>query len=313
MIDTRSVDGLEALILASADGELEAAFVPAAGMVGCSLQHRGEELLGQRGGLATYVADRTTMGIPLLYPWANRLSSRQFSVAGREVDLDAASERVASDPHGLPIHGLLAGARGWSVERHEAVDGGGALAAVFEFGVDRELLHAFPFPHEVAIEVTLVEATLRVETTVRASADSDVPVAFGYHPYLRLPDVPRADWVIEAPVTEQIEVDDRMIPTGGRRPVRIERGPLGARTFDDGYLAPANSAAMTLTGGGRRLEVSLGEGYPYTQVYAPADDEVVAFEPMTAPTNMLVDGGAELTVVPAGGSHGAEFTIRVEG
>ena len=34
---------LEAIVLAA--GELRAAFVPRAGMVGCSLTHRGEELL----------------------------------------------------------------------------------------------------------------------------------------------------------------------------------------------------------------------------------------------------------------------------
>ena len=91
MIGSRRVDGFEALTLSSEDGEIEAAFVPEAGMVGCSLQHRGEELLGQRGGLARYVAERSTMGIPLLHPWANRLAERRFGVAGREVDLDEAS------------------------------------------------------------------------------------------------------------------------------------------------------------------------------------------------------------------------------
>ena len=35
-------------------GELEAAFAPEAGLVGCSLTHRGEELLAQRKGLEHY-------------------------------------------------------------------------------------------------------------------------------------------------------------------------------------------------------------------------------------------------------------------
>ena len=57
MIGEGQIDGFEALILSSEAGELEAGFVPNAGMVGCSLRHRGEELLGQRGGLRTYVAE----------------------------------------------------------------------------------------------------------------------------------------------------------------------------------------------------------------------------------------------------------------
>ena len=52
MIGSRRVDGFEALTLSAGDGEIEAAFVPEAGMVGCSLRHRGEELLGRTVALA---------------------------------------------------------------------------------------------------------------------------------------------------------------------------------------------------------------------------------------------------------------------
>ena len=118
MIGERIIDGFAALTLA-ADG-IEAAFVPDAGMVGCSLRHREEELLGQRGGLEAYVAERKTMGIPLLHPWANRLSRRRFDVAGREVVIDPAATPLRLDASGLPMHGLLSAASGWKVERHES-------------------------------------------------------------------------------------------------------------------------------------------------------------------------------------------------
>ena len=98
-----------------ASGDLEATFVPEAGMVGCSLRHRGEELLGQRGGLEAYIAERKTMGIPLLHPWANRLSTRRFTVAGREVDIDPERMPLRLDGGGLPMHGLLSAVRGWKV------------------------------------------------------------------------------------------------------------------------------------------------------------------------------------------------------
>ena len=59
-------------------GELEATFHPELGMVGSSLRHRGEELLGQRGGLAKYASAGSSFGIPLLHPWANRLGSWEY-------------------------------------------------------------------------------------------------------------------------------------------------------------------------------------------------------------------------------------------
>ena len=67
------------------ESALEAAFVPGAGMLCCSLRHRGEELLAQNAGVAAYAQRGKTMGIPLLYPWANRLAGFDYSVAGRTV------------------------------------------------------------------------------------------------------------------------------------------------------------------------------------------------------------------------------------
>ena len=148
MIASRAVEGVSALTLAT-DAGLEAAFVPSAGMVGCSLRDHGEELLGQRGGLRHYIEQRSTMGIPLLYPWANRVAETRFSVAGREVVLDSRRVPLSLGPGGLPIHGLLAAADGWEVDRHEAVGDGGVLAATFDFAAHEELIAAFPFPHRV--------------------------------------------------------------------------------------------------------------------------------------------------------------------
>ncbi len=308
MIGSREVDGFEALTLSSEEGELEAAFVPEAGMVGCSLLHRGEELLGQRGGLARYVADRSTMGVPLLHPWANRVAERRFQVAGREVDLWAHPSLYTLGPHGLPIHGLLAAAPEWSVGRHEDGPEGPSLVGSFDFAAREDLMTVFPFPHQLEVEATISDETLTIATTVRASGDVPVPIAFGYHPYLRLPGVDRSAWQVEIPVSERVVLDSEELPTGEVEPADVADGPLGSRTFDDEFVAP--NQPFGLTGGGRRIEVSFERGYPYAQVYAPDDDDVIAFEPMTAPTNTLVSG-QDLILLEPGESYEASFSIRV--
>jgi galactose mutarotase-like enzyme len=310
MIDQRTVEGFPALGLSSPEGELEATFVPEAGMVGCSLRHRGEELLGQRGGVGRYVAEHGTMGIPLLHPWANRLARERFRVAGREVVLDESATRLGRDPNGLPIHGLLAAAGGWEVERHEELGDGGLLVARFDFGAHPELMAVFPFGHMLLVEARLLGATLTIVTTVRAT-DAAVPISFGFHPYFRLPGVDRANWKVDLPVTERLLLDSRMLPTGEREAVQAAAGPLGSRTFDDGYLSPERGAAFVLAGGGRRIEVAFDDAYPYAQVYAPADDDVIALEPMTAPTNALVSGAPDLVLLGSGEAYRATFSITV--
>ena len=308
MIGTRTIDSFEALTLSSEKGELEAAFVPEAGMVGCSLLHHGEELLGQRGGLARYVADRSTMGIPVLHPWANRVAERKFEVAGREVDLWAHPRLYTLGPKGLPIHGLLAAAAGWRVERHEDTPEGPRLVSTFDFAAHEDRMAVFPFPHQIQVEAGISDETLSIATTVHASGDVPVPIAFGYHPYLRLPGVERSAWEVEIPVTERVVLDSEELPTGEVEPADVGDGALGSRTFDDEFATPAEPFA--LAGGGRRIEVSFDRGYPFAQVYAPDDDDVIAFEPMTAPTNTLVSG-QDLKLLQPGDSYEAAFSIKV--
>ena len=308
MISERQIDGLEALTLSSEQDDLEAAFVPAAGMVGCSLLHGGEELLGQRGGLAKYVAERSTMGIPLLHPWANRVAKRHFRVDGREVDLWAHPGLTSLDPHGLPIHGLLAAAGGWSVERHEDAPQGPRLVGSFDFAAHEDLMTVFPFAHQLRIEAGIEGQTLTIATTVRASGEEPVPIAFGYHPYFRLPGVARSAWAMQIPVSERVVLDSEELPTGELERADVPAGPLGSRTFDDEFVAPAEP--FVLEGGVRRIEVSFDDGYPYAQVYAPADDDVIAFEPMTAPTNALVTG-QDLKLLEPGERYEASFSITV--
>src|SRR3954447_2983854 len=101
-------------------GDLTATFAPGAGMVGSSLRHEGGELLGQRGGLDAYVKRGSTFGIPLLHPWANRLSSRHYEVVGKAVDLDMAWPEVRPDETGLPIHGLCSACPYWEVVSTDA-------------------------------------------------------------------------------------------------------------------------------------------------------------------------------------------------
>jgi galactose mutarotase-like enzyme len=310
MIGRRSADGFEGLTLTSAHGDLEATFVPCAGMIGCSLRDHGAEMLGQRHGLGTYAEEGSTMGIPLLYPWANRLSRDRFSLAGREIDLGSRGLRLKRDANGMAMHGLLTAAAGWRVEEHRATGPGAVLVAEFDFGAEASLAAAFPFPHRLRYEVAISARTLTIALTVVPTGEVAVPIAFGFHPYLRLPGIERSRWRLDAPVERRLRLDARQLPTGEREGAGLEPGPLGERTFDDAFEAPRGGAPFALAGGGRRVEVAFLEGYPYAQVYAPADDALIAIEPMTAPTDALVTGD-ELPFVSPGDSFCARFSITV--
>jgi galactose mutarotase-like enzyme len=264
-----------------------AQFVPQAGMIGISLTDSDTELLGQRRGLDAYVTAGKTMGIPILYPWANRLSSTSYSVDGQVVTLEPGQGGVRADPNGLPIHGQIAGYPGWRVMSESAEE----LVAELDFGADPALLAGFPFPHLLVVRVGLANRTLSVHTTVAATTDKPVPLCYGFHPYLQLPGVARAEWVIETPPLRHLALDERGLPTGAGAAQPASSESLGDKAFDDGFDQVAEGAVFAVSGGDRRIEVCFDHGYPAAQIFAPPSEELVCFEPMAAPTDALCRGG----------------------
>lgn len=293
------------VLLRDPSSGLTATFVPGAGMIGTSLCDDGVELLGQRRGLAAYVSAHKTMGIPLLYPWANRLSGNGYRVGDTEVPLTPGTGGVHADGHGAPIHGTLAGDPGWRVTAQSA----SALTAELDFGARPELLASFPFPHLLSLAVTLTDRTLTVRTTVSATGDAAVPLCFGFHPYLQLPDVPRGQWRIETPPMRSRLVDAHGLPTGATEPRPATAEALGDNVFDDGFDEVATGAVFAVSGGDRRIEVHFEHGYPAAQIYAPATEDVICFEPMAAPTDALRRGGYRVARPDEPGV--AQFAIRV--
>ncbi|WP_068177279.1 aldose 1-epimerase [Mycobacterium sp. UM_CSW] len=282
-----------------------AQFVPEAGMIGTSLTDAGTELLGQRRGLQAYVEAGKTMGIPILYPWANRLGANTYTAEDVTVALMPGENGVRADPNGLPIHGTLAAYPGWRV----TAESDNELAAEVDFGADPRLLASFPYPHVLSVAVRLADRALTVRTTVTASGDTAVPLCFGFHPYLRLPDVARGEWMIETPPLRHLRLDERGLPTGESEPRPATEESLGDKAFDDAYDQVGEGAVFAVSGGGRRLEVHFERGYPAAQIFAPLAEEVVCFEPMTAPTDALRRGG--YSTARPGAPAVTQFSIRL--
>ena len=297
---------LEALTITSAGGHTSAQFVPGANMVCCSLEHDGVEWLAQRRGVATYAEAGKTMGIPLLYPWANRLGRFGYEAAGKTVVLDEADRRIPRDSKGLPIHGVIPGLLNWDV-----VDGTSASAveARLEWS-STELLELFPYPHEVEFDGGLSDGQLTIAITVRASRGAPVPVSFGCHPYLRMASAPRDTWDVELAASRRLVLDERGIPTGEREPMTQTRVKLGDTSWDTPFDGLTEPTRFSVTGGDAKLTVAFRAGYEFAQVFAPAGEDFICFEPMTATTDAL-NSGDGLRIVPPGAEHRAEFTVTV--
>jgi aldose 1-epimerase len=285
---------------------LRAEFWPQAGMLGVSLRYGEDELLRRIDDLESAKRRGSTAGIPLLYPWANRLSSLHYQAAGREVALDPNSERLHFDEHGLPMHGVPWGQLKWEVTD----DGKDSLIAHLNWS-HLDLLALFPFPHRIQLAARIESDSLTVQTTVFADAGSSVPVSFGFHPYFGIPRLPRARWRLQTPAMLRLLLDPSGIPTGGEQPFGSIDGPLGDKSYDDGFALLNEQPSFVLSGDQVGITVSFLEGFKYAQVFAPQGKEFIALEPMTAPTNAL-SSGSGLRILEPGGQFRASFRVAVQ-
>ncbi|HTZ87033.1 MAG TPA: aldose 1-epimerase [Solirubrobacteraceae bacterium] len=292
--------------------QLEALFVPGAGMLCCSLRHRDQELLSQNAGVTAYAQQGKTMGIPLLYPWANRLAGFDWSLGGRvaPVRVPRDQSRVRLDTRGLPIHGVIGGRLAWALTDEPDRDANALSARLSWSDADPQLFEVFPFRHELHYRAQLDGGRLEVELAVHACRGDAVPLSFGFHPYLTLPGVPREQWLVELPAMRALALDAQQIPTGAGQALAPQRFELERRELDDGFDSVAEPARFSVAGGGRRIELTFVQGYPCAQVFAPSAPQCVCFEPMTAPTNALRSGEG-LRLLEAGERFVASFAVAV--
>jgi len=257
-------------------------------MLCTSLRFREDEYVAWPRPIEEFRAGRAT-AIPLLHPWANRLGGETYRVDGEEISLHGLT--VPHDPNGLPIHGNLFGVP-FEVLQSNAT----RVVARLDYGAHPDKLAAFPFPHTITVDARLHPTRgLNIVTLVEPTSDRSVPISFGWHPFVQLPNTNRAEWELRWPACDHVDVDARVLPTGTRTPQVAQRAPIAERTFDDHYALGSDRTFAIAAGKGakrRTLTLQFDPAYPYAQLFVPPDRDFVAIEPMTAEIDALGRGTA---------------------
>jgi aldose 1-epimerase len=283
---------------------------PALGFCAVSWQVDEVERLALPLPLRDFARQPKTGGIPLLYPFANRLRSDQCQWRGSV--LDAASvPGLKRDGNGLPIHGSLVRFGDWSAIETDA-NSVAVAEATLEWTPSLPFFAGFPFRHRLSVRYELAPRSLRVITRVDA-LDGAMPVSFGWHPYMAFPNAARRETLLQLPDREHIELDGRMLPLRekGRLVVTATQGrgscTLSGHVFDDLFRVGSDAkAAVHPPHGGARMEFE--EGYRFLQVYSPEDAGFVCLEPMVAPGAALSDG-LDLATAEPGSPYRAAFSL----
>ncbi len=318
------VDGVLVVRLRDLSRGMEVSVLPSIGNMASEMKVYGKNILFfPETKLSDFQKRPTQCGIPLLAPWANRIDGTAFRANGKDYHFNLTLGNISRDGNGLPMHGLLSKAV-WEVTDLRADAGSAQVTSRFDFWKHPDLMAQWPFAHQYEMTYRLAEGALEVKTTVKNLSAESMPVVLGFHPYYRIPGIPRDNWSLRMPAAKAVVADSRRIPTGEFKPNDLPNPlPLLGRALDDGFTDlerdEKNRASFSIEAGEKKIELLFGPKYTVAVIWEPASPpgrplDFICIEPMAGITNATNFKGAFfLQSVPPNGQWTESFWIRPQG
>lgn len=228
-------------------------------------------------------------GIPVMYPWPNRIREGKFSWGGRELTFPL----PANAPHA--IHGVTRG-RPWTVVETAADENGAFCRGSIVIGTEGG--DVWPFPSQITVEYRLKSNELYVIAQAANLGENAMPMGFGIHPWFGMPlgeGGSKETLEVRAPAQAFWELDETLCSTGAIKPAEAgfdtrEWHAIGDTFVDDVYTD------LTLTDGwftaeirdpasGRRVAVRSDAAFREHVIFAPRHGQAVCLEPYTCATD----------------------------
>jgi aldose 1-epimerase len=253
----------------------------------------------------------TRSGIPVLFPFPNRIRAGTFTWNGRSYHLPLNDQAGKNAIHGFACRLV------WRV-----IDQGANADSAWltgEFQISRDAPAAVPlWPADGRLRLTyrLLANRLRIESTVEAPSEP-LPFGLGYHPYLRSAPFGGEEAVVLVPAQRYWELAENL-PTGvqqavdGARDLRQGR-PLAGLMLDDVLTdlpaaPPDAQSGLGLLGivrhpqDGPVLRLYGSREFREVVVFTPPHRQAVCMEPYTCATDAINLKDAGWQMLPAGPS-----------
>jgi len=232
-------------------------------------------------------------GIPILFPFPNRIRAGRYSWDGTDYELP--ESQVSYDRSGNAIHGFCLD-RPWRVvEQTES-----SVTAVFQISKDApDRASLWPADAELTVRYVISGTMLRCEFTVRNPDDKPLPWGLGTHSYFRLPlgDTSAEHCTVFAPVIESRELEE-YLPTGKTGPIlenaslqdspeygtlKLDHAFAGLQTASDGNVETSVADPKS----GRKVIQRFSADFQELVAFTPPWTSAVCLEPYTCTTDAI--------------------------
>lgn len=252
---------------------------------------RGERIsvLSALPGFETGAAKASSSGIPILFPFPNRIRQGRFHWAGRDYQLPV------TDKFGNAIHGFCLD-RPWSLVEQ------GPSYCIAEFQLSRhapDRRHLWPTDFIIEVNYELLPGRLRANFRISNPTNEPLPWGLGTHPYFQLPLGAQGeirDCLIEVPATRRWELQD-CLPTGELLELDDDSDLLDGRYADQlqlddvftalDYDGPQFDCVITDERAGIQVIQTSPPIFREVVVFTPPNRPAICLEPYTCPTNAI--------------------------
>lgn len=237
----------------------------------------------------------------LLFPFPNRLGDGKFTFENKSYQFPI--NDVVNDH---AIHGFLC-SQNFSVET-QTTD-----RILLSYRYDGRLTY-YPFPFDVELEYTLKKAALSVSFKVSNLGKSNMPCAFGWHPYFYLDHLDSTKMQLKSICKE--EQNARAIPVGKCSPFETFAQPkfLSGYNLDQCFRFQKEKESFQSSvfyPDGVELNVWQCQEMRWVQVFTPEDSKAIAIEPMTAAADAF-NHGRGLKILKPNEDWVLKFGVRLK-
>jgi aldose 1-epimerase len=213
----------------------------------------------------------------LLFPFPNRLDQGKYIWQGETYQFPLNNAAT-----GNAIHGFV---RSQVFELDSVLLTKDSASLICSYTYNGSLAY-YPFPFRVEIGFSIYDdRSFHFEFSVENLHDESIPVGFGWHPYFKLTETADAH-LMQLPACEKVNINDRMIPTGGTVPYAAfeTKQKVADTVLDNTFLCKnlKEDYELLLEANGAQLLVrASADACPYFQVFTPPHRQSIALEPMS--------------------------------
>ena len=261
----------------------------------------------------------TRTGVPILFPFPNRIRDGRFTWEGKEFRLPINDPQKKNAIHGFACP------RPWRVVNQGADTISAWITGEFWGSRDApECQSLWPADYRIQMTYRLSPGRLRIEAKVDNPDQSSLPFGLGFHPYFR---AHAEDCQVRVPARHFWELAGSL-PSGTRMPVATSRDLNQFRSFEGLTLDDVLTDLPTASGpealcfrgrirdGATSLAMFTSASFQEMVVFTPPHRQAFCMEPYTCTTDAInlqqrgVDAG--LIVLPPGQSWTGIVEIRYQ-